>query len=67
MGQVENLFELPESQPVSVSTPAGLLALVDSLNESQLNEDQQDIIQALKLGIMSMALRRASGDDFLLI
>jgi site-specific recombinase XerD len=57
MDQVETLFQLPEGQPIPVSTPVGLLALVDSLTQSQLNDDQRSIIQTLRQGIMSLAVK----------
>ena len=58
-GQVERLFELPEGQAIPVSTPAALLALVNSLNQSTLYEGQSAIIQALRQGIMNMAMENS--------
>jgi hypothetical protein len=57
MGQVETLIKLPKVQSVPVSTPAGLLALVDSLNQGTLDENQQATIQALRRGILSLAVQ----------
>ncbi len=55
MNQVEGLFELPGSRKVSVSTPAELVALVDSLSSGTLNEHQRETLQALRQGILSLA------------
>jgi|WetSurMetagenome_2_1015567.scaffolds.fasta_scaffold15561_2 site-specific recombinase XerD len=57
MEQVETLFKLPEGQLVPISTPARLLALVDSLNQCSLDENQRAIVQALKQGIMNLTLK----------
>jgi integrase len=57
MNQVEGLFELPESRKVSVSTPAELVALVDSLSSGTLNEKQRETLQTLRQGILSLANR----------
>jgi hypothetical protein len=54
MGQVKNLIQLPQSQSISVSAQAGLLALVDSLDGSRLDENQRATVQALKQGIISL-------------
>jgi site-specific recombinase XerD len=55
MSQVERLFHLPEGRPVPVSTPAELVALVDSLGSGTLNEHQRETVQALRDGILSLA------------
>jgi site-specific recombinase XerD len=57
MGQIERLFALPENRQVSVSTPAELVALVDSLGSGTLNETQRETIQVLREGIISLAAR----------
>jgi hypothetical protein len=56
MGQVERLFELPESRPIPLSSPAELIALVDSLGSGTLNERQRETVQALRDGILSLAI-----------
>ena len=55
MSQVERLFHLPESRQIPVSTPAELVALVDSLGSGTLNEHQRETVQALRDGILSLA------------
>ncbi len=55
MGQVENLFELSENKQIPLSTPAELIALVDSLGSGTLNEQQREVLQALKNGILSLS------------
>jgi len=55
MGQVERLFELSESRQIPLSTPAELVALIDSLGNGTLNEHQRQTLQALRDGIMSLA------------
>lgn len=57
MHQVERLFELPESRAVPLSTPAELVALVDSLGSGTLNEHQRETVQALREGILSLEVR----------
>lgn len=57
MNQIEGLFELPGSRKVSVSTPAELVALVDSLSNGTLNESQRETLQRLRQGILSLATR----------
>jgi hypothetical protein len=54
MSQVERLFHLPESRHVPLSTPAELVALVDSLRRGTLNEKQRETVQALREGILSL-------------
>jgi len=56
MGQVERLLEMPESRPIPVSTPAELVALVDSLGSGTLNQQQRETVQALRAGILSLAM-----------
>ena len=55
MSQVERLFYLPESQQIPQSTPAELVALVDSLGNGTLNDVQRETVQALREGILSLA------------
>lgn len=55
MSQVERLFHLPESRQVPLSTPAELVALVDSLGNGTLNEKQREMVQALREGILALA------------
>jgi hypothetical protein len=56
MGQVERLFELSESRQIPLSTPAELIALVDGLGSGTLNEHQRQTLQALRDGILSLAM-----------
>ncbi|MCX6083236.1 MAG: hypothetical protein NTW32_27225 [Chloroflexi bacterium] len=46
---------MTESRQVALTTPAELVALVDSLGNGTLNERQRDTLQALKTGILSLA------------
>ncbi len=55
MSQVERMFQLPESRHVPLSTPAELVALVDSLGNGTLNQMQRETVQALREGILSLA------------
>jgi len=57
MNGIEQLFEMPESRQVAASTPAELVALVDSLNGGTLNENQRATVQALREGILSLAVK----------
>jgi len=57
MGQVERLFDLPESHKVPAATPAGLIALVDALGSGTLNDQQRETVQALREGILALATR----------
>jgi integrase/recombinase XerD len=57
MSQVERLFHLPESRQAPFSTPAELVALVDSLGSGTLNEHQRETVQVLREGILSLASR----------
>ncbi len=57
MSQVERLFHLPESRQIPLSTPAELVALVDSLGNGTLNAMQRETVQALRDGILSLARR----------
>jgi hypothetical protein len=56
MGQIERLFEVSKDRQVSVPTPAELVALVDSLNSGTLNDHQRETLQALREGILSLAM-----------
>ena len=56
MGQVEHLLDLPESVPFPITTPAELIALVDSLGNGTLSERQRETVQALREGILSLAI-----------
>ena len=56
MGQIERLFSLTESQNVPATTPARLIALVDSLSNGTLNETQRETLQTLRDGILSLAI-----------
>ncbi len=55
MGQVERLFVLPENVLVSTTTPAEMIAMIDSLANGTLNDPQRQTLQALRDGILSMA------------
>jgi integrase/recombinase XerD len=57
MSQVERLFHLPESRQVPLSTPAELVALVDSLGSGTLNEQQRATVQALREGILLLEIK----------
>jgi hypothetical protein len=57
MSQVERLFHLPESRQVPFSTPAELVALVDSLRSGTLNERQCETVQALREGILALEVK----------
>jgi integrase len=56
MGQIERLFEASKDGLASIPTPAELVALVDSLNSGTLNEYQRQTVQALREGILSLAM-----------
>ena len=56
MGQIERLFEVSKDRKVSVPTPAELVALVNSLNSGTLNDRQRETLQALRAGILSLAM-----------
>jgi hypothetical protein len=56
MGQIEGLFEVSKDRKVSVPTPAELVALIDSLNSGTLNNRQRETLQALREGILSLAM-----------
>jgi hypothetical protein len=61
MGGIERLFALPaeysksETGRIPLSTPAELVALVDSLNGGTLNESQRETLHSLRQGILSLA------------
>ncbi len=57
MSQVERLFQLSESRQVPLSTPAELVALVDTLGNGTLNERQRETVQALREGILSLGVK----------
>jgi hypothetical protein len=57
MSQVEQFFNLPESRQAPISTPAELVALVDSLGSGTLNEHQRETVQALREGILALGTR----------
>jgi len=57
MSQVERLFHLPESRQIPFYTPAELVALVDSLGNGTLNEQQRETVQVLRDGILSLVSR----------
>ncbi|MCD4699056.1 MAG: site-specific integrase [Phycisphaerae bacterium] len=57
MGLIERLLETPENRKAFISTPAELVALVDSLRRGTLNERQRQTVQALREGILSLAMR----------
>jgi integrase/recombinase XerD len=57
MSHVERLFHLPESRQVPLSTPAELVALVDSLGSGTLNEHQRETVQALREGILALEVK----------
>ncbi len=52
IGQIENLFKVPETRQISVSTPAQLVALVDSLADGTLSQAQRETLCALREGIL---------------
>jgi hypothetical protein len=47
---------VPKDRQVSAPTPAELVALVDSLNSGTLNEHQRQTVQALREGLLSLAM-----------
>jgi integrase/recombinase XerD len=57
MGGIERLFSLPDTGRLPLSTPAELVALVDSLNGGTLNEVQRETLHLLRQGIFSLAVR----------
>jgi integrase len=56
MGQIERLFVQSEGEKVQSTTPATLIALVDSLGNGSLNQRQRETLQTLREGILSLTL-----------
>ncbi len=56
MTQVESRFAEQDDEPVAPPSPGELMALVDALRTGTLNESQLQIIQALRAGILALAL-----------
>ncbi len=57
MNHIEGLFKLPGSRKISISTPAELVALLDSLGRGTLNAIQRETVHALREGILSLSRR----------
>jgi hypothetical protein len=55
-GQIERQFALPEDNRVSTPSPCDLIAPVDSLDDTSLNESQRQTLQLLRQGIQSLTL-----------
>jgi hypothetical protein len=56
MGQVERLLDMPAGQRISIATPAELVTMIDTLGSGTLNEHQRETLQALRNGIMALAV-----------
>ena len=54
MRQIERQFAMPEDDRVPVPSLIDLSALVDSLNNTALSEDQRRALQSLRRGIQSL-------------
>jgi site-specific recombinase XerD len=57
IGQIENLLKVPETGQISISTPAQLVALVDSLAGGTLNQAQRETLHTLREGILTLATK----------
>ncbi len=55
MAQVESRLALQEGAAAMPPTSGQLLALVDSLRSGTLNDAQQETVQALRAGILTLA------------
>jgi len=55
MRQIERRMSLPEDAPAQPPSPGELLALVDALRTGTLNEQQTEIVGALRSGIAALA------------
>ncbi len=53
-GKIENLLKLPEDSQISTSTPAQLIALVDSLAGGTLSQAQRETLHALREGFFHL-------------
>jgi hypothetical protein len=60
MGQVETRMELQEANADSPPSAGRLLALVDALRDGTLNENQREMVQALRNGILALAEQTAN-------
>jgi len=61
MAQVERQIALTEDAAVQPPNPAEMLALVDALRAGTLNDRQTDMVQSLRLGIVTLAEQSAKG------
>jgi len=60
MAQVENRLNLAENAAISPPSPGELVALVDSLRNGTLNEQQAEVVRALRAGILALAEQTTS-------
>ncbi len=57
MNQIEGMFKLSGSRKIAKTTPAELVALLDSLGSGTLNKIQRETVHALRQGILSLTRR----------
>lgn len=62
MEQVERHLAMPESDQIPVPRSGDLIALVDSLDGTALDEAQRQILQILRQGIHSLAAEEWSAN-----
>jgi hypothetical protein len=55
MGRIEARIESQEAEADSPPNAGQLLALVDALRDGTLNENQREMVQALRDGILALA------------
>ena len=56
MGQIEQMLAMPGNDRASAPTSGELIAMIDSLGSGTLNEAQRKTIEALRNGILSLAI-----------
>jgi hypothetical protein len=59
MGQIERRLALDESADDSPPNGGYLLALVDTLGNGTLNEDQREMVHTLRQGILALVEQEA--------
>jgi hypothetical protein len=59
MAQIERRLSLPEDSPAQPPSHGQLLALVDALRHGALNEQQVEVLGALRAGITALAEQAA--------
>lgn len=59
MAFIEKSMSLPEDQTTSSPNPGELIALLDSLRDSTLSTDQQELVWQLRSGILALVYKEA--------